>query len=272
MNSFPSKTFLLGEYCVLEGAPALLLAHDPLFQSHFHESPQECSPFRNGSPAARLASQLGLDARRFSFHDPHQGKGGFGASGAEFLAVARQNPAAPLDPLEFAWHARAAYLNLGEAGSGADILLQALEKKCLLAIDISKRTLEELPLRLGAVITLFHTGIKLSTHEHLHTLRSPQVLDLVPLTLQARQAYLQGSCDLFAAAINAFGRGLADRGLLANHSAKALSELRSVDGILAAKGCGAMGNDVLLVLSRAPLPLRLWAKEHSLVEVAQLEI
>jgi hypothetical protein len=271
VSSFPSKTFLLGEYCVLEGAPALLLAHEPMFRAEFHPDPQAASPFQVGSPAARLSERLGLDPRRFSFLDPHEGKGGFGASGAEFLAVARQDPAAPGSRSDFAWYAREAYLRLGDPGSGADLLVQAFaESSGLVSVGIGRHALEMLPARLGALVTLFRTGRKLPTHEHLRETGRASVRELCLYVEQARAACLAGNLEAFADAVKAFGGGLEKRGLLADHSAKALRGLGN--GPLAAKGCGAMGSDVLLVLSRAPLHLARWAKDHSLVEVARVGI
>lgn len=268
-HSFPSKTFLLGEYAVLGGAPALLLAHEPCFRV---ERSPEGAGFPEGSPAWRLARELGLTGG-FTFHDPHPRRGGFGASGAEFLAVARLHPAAPAEPGAFAWFARDLYFAQGGRGSGADILAQASGQAGLLLLRLAERRLEWLPAALGAQATLFHTGRKLATHEHLGSLPPEAMLAHAPEVERAASALRAGDLPAFASALQAYAAGLAASGLVAPHTQEALAALGELPGVLAAKGCGAMGSDVILVLSREPLPaLAGWAKAHSLVEAARAAI
>ena len=50
--SFPSKTFLIGEYAVMEGAPAILVNTQPRFKFHIqHPVKKKSHPFHKNSPA-----------------------------------------------------------------------------------------------------------------------------------------------------------------------------------------------------------------------------
>ena len=95
----PGKTFLVGEYLALEGGPSVVANTHPSFRFRwtleqadggaariehgFHpESP--AGKFLNRLNASRL---LGTEKATIEFHDPHYGKGGLGASTAEFLGA-----------------------------------------------------------------------------------------------------------------------------------------------------------------------------------------
>lgn len=268
--SFPSKTFLLGEYAVLGGGPALVLAHAPLFQGSFGAGAEPAFP--SGSPAYRLAQSLSLDPARFTFLDPHQKRGGFGASGAEFLTVAKLHPQAP-EGQAFAWFARELYFAHGGSGSGVDLLVQGFGKLGPVLVRLEEKQLELLPATLGAELILFHTGLKLPTHEHLRSLSPSAMLRFAPEVERAQAALRQQDLASFASALRAFAQGLAESGFVAPHTAAALRPLQGMEGVLAAKGCGAMGSDVILVLGQGAIPgLAGWAKAHSLVEVARAAI
>lgn len=89
--SVAGKVFLLGEYAVLAGLPALVAAVPPRFRLSVspESAPAETLPtFPHAqSPMGRLrtwALNLGLPDPLFYFEDPLQGAGGFGASTAQF--------------------------------------------------------------------------------------------------------------------------------------------------------------------------------------------
>jgi mevalonate kinase len=287
LRSFPSKTFLLGEYVVLEGEAALLLTHGPFFRAA-EASKGESPGFHPASPAGLLAAAHGFDTKSLSFLDPHAGRGGFGGSGAEFLAVAHTLFGAQFAPREFARQALRAYRKFGATGSGADILAQAAapgDRPAFLFVNPSLEEVEVIrPARpLGGEILLFHTGRKLATHAHLGEARR-SLRDAGKQVQLAREAIEKGSLPEFATAIQEFSRALEAAGLLAEHSRAALTEIRAQKGVLAAKGCGAMGSDVILVLraiagtgagmddAKSPSSLEDWARRHSLVEVTRIPI
>jgi hypothetical protein len=271
--AFLSKTFVLGEYAVLDSGRALLLAHDPAFESSFGDI-QASIPFAQLSPAGKLAAKLGVDTHGIQFRDPHHGQGGFGGSGAEFLVVlAAAEKHLELSPA-FAWHAWDLYRELTASGSGADILAQAsTAQPAFVALEIKKRELRAYPPgQLGLELTLFHTGKKLPTHEHLSQHGEIPYRRLDHITAAGTQALTAGKRYDFLAAIREYGAELESLGLVAEHTRFALADLPET--VLAAKGCGALGADVILVCGeRGQAPaLSPWAKRHSLVEVASLPI
>jgi hypothetical protein len=101
----------------------------------------------------------------------------------------------------------------------------------------------------------------------------PHPDDLAPLVNKAEAAFFKKDKKLFAEAMNAYGDAMAAAGLLAAHSAAAVKEAREIPGVYAAKGCGAMGADVLAVLHETGKELpEAWKTKHSLVEVLKVTI
>ena len=87
----PGKTFFFGEYAALVGGSALLLTTRPGFEMNVHESIHSTSnPFHPESPAGLYFNQHEKFFQNWSiaFVDHYQGRGGFGASTAQFLGLA----------------------------------------------------------------------------------------------------------------------------------------------------------------------------------------
>lgn len=275
MIRIPSKTFLLGEYIVLKGGPALVLTHGPFFKAEAQAKSLK-SPFNVASPAAQIAKKLRFDASTVLFTDPHNGQGGFGGSSAEFLAVLAQDSVKTNFKEAECWKARELYLSVA-SGSGVDVLVQAFgsgEENLLVAVDLEGKKLKPLNIpSLGAELKLFRTGQKIATHEHLKKVEPPHPDDLAPLVQKAEGAFYKKDKTLFAEAMNAYGDAMAKAGLLAAHSGAAVKDAREIPGMLAAKGCGAMGADVIALLQEtgSEIPEAFKAK-HSLVEVLKLTI
>lgn len=268
---FPSKTFIVGEYAVVEKAPALLLGHSPFFEARFSPGASKRPEFHPDSPAGKYFAKHPAQGS-LSLVDPHGGKGGFGASGAEFLAVwsaGKTPPTSDSEREKYAWAAWDASREF--PGSGADILTQAFgvnDDGFFLSVNMGNRTLQRItPGGLGLTLSLFHTGKKLATHES----KSPGSLPLAELSklvADTTAALAAKDAAKFTAGIKGYGAAMAALGLLAPHSAAALAKLPPVN---AAKGCGAMGSDVLLVLHQNQ-DLSAWAKENSLAETLCLPV
>lgn len=275
MIRIPSKTFLLGEYIVLKGGPALVLTHGPFFKAEAQAKSLKV-PFNAASPAAQIAKKLRFDASTVLFTDPHQGQGGFGGSSAEFLAVVAQDSVKTNFKETECWKARDLYLSVA-SGSGVDVLVQAFgsgEENLLVAVDLEGKKLKPLNIpSLGAELRLFRTGQKLATHEHLKKVEPPHPDDLAPLVQKAEGAFFKKDKKLFAEAMNGYGDAMAAAALLAAHSAVAVNDARQFPETLAAKGCGAMGADVIALLQEpGSEPPEAWKTQHSLVEVLKLNI
>lgn len=264
---------------MLQGGRALLLGHPPYFRASWESAGGSPNPFHSDSPAgkwlAKNPASGGLSPR---FSDPHEGKGGFGGSGAEFLSawcLGQEIPAAESPRAIFSWNAWEAYKEIGGSGSGADILTQAFgvdrADAFFLLADISAKTVREIfPAKMGGEISLFHTGKKLPTHEQ----KTPQNLPLAELEeiLSSALESLEGALfQSFASALSAFGDKLASLGLLAGHSAQALASVRSISKVCGAKGCGAMGADVILVAHQGA-DLAEWASANSLALIGTFPV
>lgn len=273
---FPGKTFLLGEYAVLKRGPAILLGHGPYFEADLVGGGATRNPFHPESPAGRWLARFPF-AGSIDFSDPHRGAGGFGGSGAEFLAAwysRREIPrsmAARVKAAQEAWQDSREF-----PGSGADILTQAYgvnaDDAFLLHLDFGSAIpdIEPLDRRLGLNLSLFHTGRKLPTHEALSQLPPLPQEELRDLVIEAAEALRGRNAKWFADAMQTYGETLAKAGLLASHSREALASLPPT-GVRAAKGCGAMGADVLAVLHTGA-NLGPWASANSLAEVARLPV
>jgi uncharacterized protein (DUF433 family) len=99
--------------------------------------------------------------------------------------------------------------------------------------------------------SLLLTGRKLATHEHLATLApmgQPEIDDMRIWVEEAVQALALEDADRFVASARGFGRVLSETGRVADHTRALLEDLADFSGVRAAKGCGAMGSDIVLVL------------------------
>lgn len=133
--SAPGKLIVSGEYAVLEGAPALVVAVDRRAVARVHDGPRGSSPFlaavaeevaaAGGDPARALA--IAVDSSAFYVGAM---KLGLGSSAAVTVAATALALGAPLDrprvlAIASAAHARAQGAR-GARGSGADIAAAVL--------------------------------------------------------------------------------------------------------------------------------------------------
>ena len=276
--SFPSKTFLMGEYAVLDDAPAVLVNTAPRFEFQVNFRPlKTCRhPFHKKSLAAlwieknkELFSNISIQVK-----DPHQGRGGFGLSSAEFncaylmgfkMRLKKENvqekrhlPAVSSDPLAAAnmfqdiqlLDLRRAYRSLskeqGTAPSGADILSQWVGGLCLFdPRPFSVRSLTWPFWNLSFV--LIRTGRSLQTWKYLKSFKRKSFPLLKKWAYQAFQAIEEFQAEKFIKAVNMYSQILDQNNLTAPASKTLLKKFSECKEILAAKGCGAMGAEVIVV-------------------------
>lgn len=302
----PGKTFLVGEYLALAGGPSVVAMTRPCFDfswSLVPKPPQEVRDaariqhgFHAESPAGRLLNELKHQkssslAYSITFQDPHFGKGGLGASTAEFIgawvfeqwvssASFRErfdetgrwdfvellpnhlNEVAPLWNSDRVGSGRFRdlldrYFHYVKAGSGADLVSQVAGS--IAVWDGVQDQMRRFTWPFSDLsITLLKTGRKLATHVHLEAsgrgstrefgLDSSFEEDMREWVKEAIQSLATSDADRFVASVRGTGRLLADSGRLAPHSQNILDQLSDVSMVRAAKGCGAMGSDVILVL------------------------
>jgi mevalonate kinase len=189
----------------------------------------------------------------FDWYDPYHGRGGLGASSAQFLSLYRARqimlnlPESAADLLEqywcFAWSGK------GFRPSGYDVLAQS-SGRCVVIEGggvPTKSVAWPFP-TLGFL--LLHTGQKLATHTHLQTLSDISAMKaLVSLAAQACVAFETYDSALFIEKVNAYHAHLLHLGLVAPYTEHCINALIEREDVLAAKGCGAMGADVLLILT-----------------------
>ena len=247
----PSKTFILGEYLALKGGQSLVLAMDPCFEAVFSDGNFDLCGVHPQSPAGKLVADYRSEFQntQIRFLDAHQGQGGFGASTAQFLSVYRyllEQKKKHLKDLhscylDYAWDGQ------GLAPSGADLIAQnqgglSLFSNVTLAQESLKWPFDELE------IYLFSTGTKLATHEHLKDLAGFSEQGLRHAMDQALLGIQTDNSDIFIEAFKKYAVELSRLGFVARHTLELLHDLSWVPGVFAAKGCGAMGSDVIAVL------------------------
>ncbi len=254
----PSKTFLMGEYSVLIGGRALVMAHAPFFE--FGDGHKKVS-FHKDSPAGKISED-----KEFSFLDPYSGAGGFGGSTAEFLGVQLQkNPGARRSEL------MQSYLSLfeddGVPPSGADLCAQSFLKECV--VEYKKDPLSvfthQWPFS-NLRVLIFKSDRKVKTHSHLNELCMKQLGELANASEEAVEAFVSGDLKAFISFVDEFTKEQAIRGLLESSTMRLIVSLNKIDGVRTSRGCGAMGADVVSVFVNAG------SEEYVLSEVENMNL
>lgn len=259
--SVPGKTFLAGEYLALQGGPALVFLSQPCFEL-------EAKPGKGNVEAVHPDSPAGLFIRKhtdyfshydLTFRDPYQGKGGFGASTAQFLSAfafwlyktsQQQDMEKVLDLkhlleeyYQVAWNGE------GQRPSGADLVGQFkgsmtfFEKRKGL-IAVKSWPFDDLE------FFLLHTGNKVATHEHLKSIKDFDASSLEKSFNLIKESFEIGNSEHFVQGIDSYANDLKDLGFTCKETLQILEEMRKVPGVRAAKGCGALGADVILAVTQ----------------------
>lgn len=250
MNWFiPAKTFLIGEYVALAKGPALLLTTTPYFEMHLSPKATLAS-IPHASPAANFWQSEGIQ-QCLGWVDPYCQQGGLGASSAQFLGAYLASTYVKKASANFKTMLNVFYRHSWKKGtrpSGYDVIAQA--QHGVVYINASQNILRcyDWPFE-NISFVLVHTGIKLPTHAHLQTFVLPSsITDLSALVIKAQFAFESVDSSLLVEAINEYHQQLCRYRLVASHSQQWCQKLLTQPGVLAVKGCGALGSDVLLLL------------------------
>lgn len=274
--SCPSKTFIIGEYAVLDGGHGVVVGTGPRFEMKFREIQQgEESYIKGLSPQGPPMDFLRDNLEIFSdfqidMYDPHEHRGGFGWSSAQFLFlyflkvwVENGKPhSLPEINREEILHSFLSYSWDGEgwAPSGLDILSQ-LEGGLLFLQSprkVSEGKLE--PIEFGDYekldkwpfeeiqFCLIRTGNKIATHSHLSNLQHIGTASLAKLGHDVGNSLMNPNEENFIDGINSFREALREQDLVDPSSWNTQQELLSRPEVLGIKGCGALGADVLLLV------------------------
>lgn len=258
----PAKTFLVGEYAALAGASAIILTTSPCFELSLAAGNQ-LEGIHPDSPAGRLwAHSQGLVWR-----DPYQGLGGLGASSAQFigaylLSCELQNIEPTQKALLDAYY-QCSWQGVGLKPSGYDLIAQ-LQNRCVY-INQNQQLINSYAWPFKDIsFLLLHSGQKLATHNHLQKASLPHSIDQLSATVEfAKEAFEQIDSEKLIQAVTRYGEQLENLGLVAAHSQEHLHYFKSQSEVLAAKGCGALGADVLLLIVPSN---NLKSKEKNLAE------
>ncbi len=276
--SFPSKTFLVGEYLALYGGPALVLTTAPTFDITIDKTsePMRLNGIHGDSPAGKFINKQSgrFSNQTITFTDPHQGAGGFGASSAQFAAVyqwlLQSDPLADPDSIRqlLASYHECAWQGQGLPPSGADLIAQFAGDICF--FDRETFTVHTLTWPWTTIeYRLIRTGHKIATHEHIQQLNAFAHGRLYELVERATQSLEQAQATTFVNAISHYHSALQDLGFVADHTLTLVEQICSVPGVLTAKGCGALGADVILAIveSEQIQSLENWLETKNLTSI-----
>lgn len=253
--SVPSKTFLVGEYAVLCGGPAIVLNTAPRFKLIVRPGSGAVSGVPEGSQAHKWLQQARplLTKWDITFQDPHTKQGGFGASSAQFIMAhalttllqssferALEGPA-----LKDIWNDHQVLTS--HRGSGADVLGQytggiAHVEPTTLITETLAWPYPELS------FAIVRTHQKVATHEHLKGLERAALSLLVRPAQECVESFGRSKPEVFVGYLKAFASALRELKLQAPPTQSLVKLLESEDWCLAAKGCGALGADTVLCI------------------------
>lgn len=267
--SVAGKVFILGEYAVLAGRPALVAAVEPRFRLSRGEPHGRAGGWEpsSASPAGRLLEfirrRVGADrTANLRFVDPHEGCGGFGASTAQFALLYRVF--AEEMGFEPRWRrVWALYRELTDQGraippSGADLVAQW--QGGIVFFDPSERLCFDVsPLLDWTRLLVFSAagkpGRKVATHEHLERLSGKELardgawVSALSGALEAGiRAVHEGDGEKLGLAMNAYAETLSGLGLENAEAREDRLALRALPGVIGAKGAGALLSDAVIVL------------------------
>lgn len=252
----PSKTFLMGEYAVLHGGTALVMAHAPRFCVKVQTDPEgSVEGLHPQSPAGQWVRRHlpKFSDLKMSFVDPYGGRGGFGASSAQFVGAYAWSQLPAVKWHEFAVNPEDLWRSFksldhgnGQQPSGADVVAQAIGGVTIFETNPFLANSMAWPFA-DLVVVLARTGEKLATHEHLRE-RLPVSDHLISLSRLGASAFADGRAQDFVNAFRAYGDELERLQLVTLSTRGLIAQAAADQSILAVKGCGAMGADVIAVL------------------------
>lgn len=250
--TIPAKTFLLGEYSALRQSSAILLITSPCFQLQLNHT-EQATTIHPDSPAGLYWRQKHYLLSKISWIDPYHGQGGLGASSAQFLGVYLadcylNNTSPTLSNMLSAYH-QYAWTGEGLKPSGYDILAQT-QFGCTY-INKQNNIMQSYPWPFSDLgFLLIHTGMKLATHHHLQNTTLPSNLEPLSLIVEkVKEAFDDKNSECFIHAINEFHDMLKKLQRVAPHTLSLIEQLRLYPELLAVKGCGALGADILLLIT-----------------------
>ncbi|MCZ0932152.1 MAG: hypothetical protein OXJ52_03255 [Oligoflexia bacterium] len=252
--SCPAKTFIVGEYAVLDGGPAIVLNTSPRFVCRIQKNSTAGKiHLAENSPAGQWIKKHPQDFHSIQLEwiNNYENKGGLGFSSAQFNIlyaysfILREGHIDQINPKEI-WRS---YRNLkfdGFVPSGADIITQWVGG--VTVFEQSPLSIETLTSSLpGLDCLVLRTGDYFETYKYLKNFKLKDVSDLKKIAQLAVTAMKQKEETAFVSAINDYRKALKRKNYITAKSEEILSRLEKVKAIKALKACGAMGAETLIV-------------------------
>ncbi len=240
----PSKTFLVGEYSVLEHGEACILCTTPHFSLNSKNGERTASL---QGPIESFLADYWPKNRTWDWSDPHHSMGGFGASSAAFALSLLITQGSDLDH-------RLAYQTFQSyhphiKPSGADFLAQLSGGIAFVNTHTQQtESLGKWPFEsLGFLIA--RTGFKCPTHEALNNFQPRNLSRLHLLTQLAVKAIKNNDPSSLVVTIKEHQEALTKAQYTHPDTLDHLAWINALDGVAAAKGCGAQGRDTLFILT-----------------------
>jgi mevalonate kinase len=258
MNLFTgSKTFLVGEYSVLFGGGAVLLVTPPFFSLKVENGESHLIGVEDNSPAHNFYKAHDFNGLSIEFCDPHNKSGGFGASSAQFSLLYRLHLQLTLAQKKFqkefhlasflTEYRQLATQSEGIAPSGADCVAQYFNHH--IYFDSKNNTVEKLYWNFPNLdFAIFSTKYKIHTHLHLRKLAAFDAEDLQKCTIGVKRSFMNNESLDLVKNVQAYFDLLVKEHLMLDNSIELVEKLMKIDGVRAAKGCGALGADTIIVI------------------------
>ena len=254
--SCPAKTFVIGEYAVLDEGPAIVFNTSPRFVCRIQKSSKKSSLFDSmskNSPSGQWIKKNPKDFQsvQLEWIDNYHKKSGLGFSSAQFnilyayTFILRQGNIDQIKPQKV-WRSYRSLKFDGFLPSGADIITQWVG---------GVTVFEQKPLHVETLISplpdlkclILRTGESFPTYQYLKNLKIADVSDLKKIAKWGVMAIKQRQEEAFLSAVNDYRIALQKQGYTTKKSIEILDRLKKVKAIKALKACGAMGAETLIV-------------------------
>lgn len=257
MLHFFSKTFLIGEYCVLEKGKAIVAVTEPRIDVAL-ELKEDVSQIHTPYSRGPTSDLMKLSNKYFDVQIRTDNLG-LGTSTAVFLSVLSQIRPDLFVPMvheereKKAFQILEIYLscesnNLKVRPSGADLLAQYMGLG-IWEVDLLNHKISKLNWSYeNLAFMLIRTGFKTPTHTHLNHLQTVSFSELKSINNQVIEAYKNKDDASLFEFISDFSNSLDKLELLDTNTKLICDEVIHIDGVKAVKGCGAMGSDSLFLI------------------------
>lgn len=254
--SLPSKTFLLGEYLALSTGPSIVAATEPRFEFKFRVG-DFLKTIHPQSPAGLFYKKCQKDVgpMQMEMTKPTNNTGGFGASTAQYLALWHYSKAVkkkqPMDVnaqfIEECWQD---YRDLFQQAppSGADLINQLCGG--LTVWDPIKKDVQKFDWPFPDLkLYLLKTSHKIKTHEHLAAMDTASIptVALSEIMQTALVALKEKNSVQFLRQTIMYTEVLYRAGLQSPDTMSLIGKIATRANVLCARGCGALGADVIAV-------------------------